>query len=81
MIKRVYKMIMFMFNLGYYEKLKQSGVKAQIMTIKGVPHGFWKFPGKYEIKLHCLTHLYLETRKRVIGKQCRPRSDATYCGV
>ena len=24
-----------------------------------------------------LTHCYLETRKRVMGKQCRPRSDAT----
>ena len=24
-----------------------------------------------------LTHPYRETRKRVIGKQCRPRSDAT----
>ena len=24
-----------------------------------------------------LTHSYLETPKRVIGKQCRPRSDAT----
>ena len=24
-----------------------------------------------------LTHSYLETCKRVIGKQCRPRSDAT----
>ena len=24
---------------------------------------------------------YLKTRKRVIGKQCRPRSDATSCGV
>ena len=24
-----------------------------------------------------LTHCYLETHKRVIGKQCRPRSDAT----
>lgn len=32
----------------YYEKLKQSGVKAQIMTIKGVPHGFWKFPGHFK---------------------------------
>ena len=26
--------------------------------------------------LECLTHLSLETPKRVIGKQCRPRSDA-----
>ena len=25
----------------------------------------------------CLTHSYLEIRKRVIGKQCRPRSNAT----
>ena len=24
-----------------------------------------------------LTHFYLETRKRVIGKQCKPSSDAT----
>ena len=28
----------------------------------------------------CLTHYYLETHKRVIGKQCGPRSD-TKCGV
>ena len=28
-----------------------------------------------------LTHSHLETSKRVIGKQCRPRSDATKCGV
>ena len=27
--------------------------------------------------LHVLTHSYLETRKRFIGKQGRPRSDAT----
>ena len=27
-----------------------------------------------------LTHSFLETRKRVIGKQCRPSSDAT-CGA
>ena len=26
---------------------------------------------------NCLTHSYLETHKKVIGKQCRPRSDAT----
>ena len=28
-------------------------------------------------KIITLTHFYLETHKRVIGKQCRPRSDAT----
>ena len=28
-----------------------------------------------------LTHLSLGTPKRVIGKQCRPRSDATECGI
>ena len=28
-----------------------------------------------------LTHCSRETRKRVIGKQCRPRSDATERGV
>ena len=28
-----------------------------------------------------LTHSYLETHKSVLGKQCRPRSDATLCGV
>ena len=28
-----------------------------------------------------LTHCSLETSKRVIGKQCRPRSDATECGI
>ena len=28
-----------------------------------------------------LTHCSLETPKRVIGKQCRPRSDAAECGV
>ena len=28
-----------------------------------------------------LTHSYLETRKRVIGKQCRPRSDTISCGI
>ena len=27
------------------------------------------------------THCYLENRKRAMGKQCRPRSDATSCGV
>ena len=29
----------------------------------------------------CLTHCSRETRKRVIGKQCRPRSDAAKRGV
>ena len=28
-----------------------------------------------------LTHCSRETRKRVIGKQCRPRSDATECSI
>ena len=28
-----------------------------------------------------LTHCSLETSKRVIGKQCRPRSDAAECGI
>ena len=28
-----------------------------------------------------LTHCCLETPKRVIGKQCRPRSDAPECGI
>ena len=28
-----------------------------------------------------LTHCSLETRKRIIGKQCRPRSDAAECRV
>ena len=32
-------------------------------------------------KLPCLTHCSWETHKRVIGKQCRPRSDAAECGV
>ena len=28
-----------------------------------------------------LNHFSLETHKRVIGKQCRPRSDATKCNI
>ena len=32
-------------------------------------------------KLVFLTYSHLETRKRVIGKQCRSRSDATWRGV
>ena len=28
------------------------------------------------LHVHVLTHSYLDARKRVIGKQCRPRSDA-----
>ena len=28
-----------------------------------------------------LSYSYLETRERVIGKHCRPRSDATSCGI
>ena len=28
-----------------------------------------------------LTHCSQETPKRVIGKQCRPRSDAAECGI
>ena len=31
--------------------------------------------------LNYLTHCSLETPKKVIGKQCRPRSDATKRGV
>ena len=30
---------------------------------------------------HMITHCSLETAKRVIGKQCRPRSDASECCV
>ena len=30
---------------------------------------------------YALTHFSLETPKRVIGKQCRPISDITECGV
>ena len=33
---------------------------------------FWKLSS---------THSHLETCKSVIGKQCRPRSDATLCGI
>ena len=32
-------------------------------------------------KVCLLTHCSRETRKRVNGKQCRPRSDAAECGV
>ena len=28
-----------------------------------------------------LTHSYRETHKRVIGKQCKPRSDATHSDI
>ena len=31
--------------------------------------------------IYPLTHCSRETRKRVIGKQCRPRSDAAECGI
>ena len=33
------------------------------------------------VRIKIFTHSYLETRERVIGKQCIPRSDATYCGA
>ena len=36
---------------------------------------------KINIITFWLTHCSRETRKRVIGKQCRPRSDAAECGV
>ena len=31
--------------------------------------------------MYWLTHCSWETRKRVLGKQCRPRSDAAECSV
>ena len=36
--------------------------------------------GRYETHI-VLTHFSLVTPKRVIGKQCRPRSDDTECGI
>ena len=35
----------------------------------------WEFSAA-EITLYVLTHCSRETRKRVLSKQCRPRSDA-----
>ena len=44
-----------------------------------------KLPDKYISKVFSqrliLTHCSLETSKRVIGKQCKPKSDATECGI
>ena len=33
------------------------------------------------LSLNLFTHFILETPKRVFGKQCRPRSDATECSI
>ena len=37
-----------------------------------------KLPFTY---VNILIHSHMETRERVIGKQCKPRSDATSCGI
>ena len=34
-----------------------------------------------KIRQNILNPVLPETHKRVIGKQCRPKSDATYCGI
>ena len=37
--------------------------------------------GRYYVLDYLLTHCSLEIPKRVIGRQCRPKSDATKWGV
>ena len=39
------------------------------------------WPGPQLYSIISLTYFYMETRKRVIGKQCRPRLFAIYFGV
>ena len=41
--------------------------------------GYYGFAFLFKVNVF-LTHCSRETRKRVIGKQCRPRSDAAECG-
>ena len=36
---------------------------------------------KNEHEMQPITHCSRETRKRVLGKQCRPRSDGAECGI
>ena len=40
----------------------------------------WNMLGSH-LGIVTLTYCSRDTRKRVLGKQCRPRSDATECGV
>ena len=41
----------------------------------------WSGSTLFAIPLSVLTHCSLETPKRVFGKQCRPKSDATEHGI
>ena len=45
------------------------------------PMGHCMNPGRYRIIFNTLTHCSRVTRKKVIGKQCSPRSDAAERGV
>ena len=35
----------YLFWTAYSEKLKESDNKVEVVTIKGVPHGFWSLSG------------------------------------
>ena len=32
-------------RVAYHDALKKEGIDFKIKTIKGVPHGFWSWPG------------------------------------
>ena len=46
--------------LAYHDALKKEGVDVKIKTIKGVPHGFWSWPGTVclQFKTPNSVHMY-----------------------
>ena len=66
-------------NKQWLIKFQQSFLLFEIMTWNGT---YCKKKNMTALdKILFLTHCSLETPKRVIDKQCRPRSDAAECGI
>ena len=45
--------------LAYYDALKKEGVDVKIKTIKGVPHGFWSWPGTVCLQFNTPNSLHI----------------------
>ena len=75
---------LFFFNIGQV-KLSMDKYLMVIYLSLGkyklllFPHPC--FTHEYNCKMMCLTHINLASFLSDISKQCRPRSDATECGI
>ena len=45
--KELFKTVLYRVFAAYHDILKAAGVDVSLKTIKGVPHAFWGWPGKF----------------------------------